>query len=71
MNDGFSHLVAVRDVGVDHVLAEDQKQLSKLRAFDDTNRLKMCESAKVQVIIGTYLVIRNDKTDKILQKDRP
>ena len=37
MNDGFPHLVAVRDVGVDHVLVEDQKQMSKLRAFDDTN----------------------------------
>jgi hypothetical protein len=66
MNDGFPHLVAVRDVGVDHVLAEDQKQMSKLRAFDDANRLKMCESAKEQVIVGTYLVIRNDKADEIL-----
>ena len=46
MNDGFPYLVAARDVGIDQVLAEDQKQLSKLGTFDDANRLKMCEIVK-------------------------
>ena len=46
MNDGFPHLVMVRDVGVDQVLMEDQKQLSKLRTFNNANQLKMCEIVK-------------------------
>ena len=46
MNDGFPHLVAARDVGINQVLVEDQKQLSKLGTFDDVNQLKMCEIVK-------------------------
>ena len=65
MNDGFPHLVVARDVGVDQVLVEDQKQLSKLRTFDNVNQLKMCEIVKGWAI-GTYLVISNDEMDKIL-----
>ena len=65
MNDGFPHLVAVRDVGIDQDLAEDQKQLLKLGTFDDANRLKMCEIVKGWAI-GTYLVICNDEMDEIL-----
>ena len=66
MNDSFPHLIAVRDVGVDQVLAEDQKQLSKLGTFDDANRLKMCEIVKGRATVRTYLVIRNDETNEIL-----
>jgi hypothetical protein len=65
IDDGFPHLITARDVGVDEGPAEDHTKLPKLGAFDDTNRLKTCERVKEHEIVGTYLIIRNDKTNKM------
>jgi hypothetical protein len=64
-NDGFPHLITVRDVGVDKALTEDHTQPSKLWAFDDTNRLKICEREEIHTFVGTHLVIRNDKGNEV------
>jgi len=56
----------VRDVGVDKALTEDHTQPSKLWAFDDTNRLKICEREEIHKFVGTHLVIRNDKGNEVI-----
>ena len=52
MNDSFSHPIMARDVHVGEGVAEDHTHVAEFGAFDDTNRLKMCERKEECKILG-------------------
>jgi hypothetical protein len=56
----------VRDVDVKECPAKDHTKPSKLRAFYDTNGLKICERMKEHEIIGTRLIICDYEVNKML-----
>jgi hypothetical protein len=53
------------DVSINKGPVEDHTKLLKLGAFDDTNQLKTCECTKEHEIVGTYLIIHNDKMNEM------
>jgi hypothetical protein len=65
-DDGCPHLITARDVGFDESPVKNHTQLSKLRAFYDTHRLKTCESVKEREIAGTHLIICNYEANEML-----
>jgi hypothetical protein len=69
-DDRFPHLIAAWDVGVDESLTEDHAEPSKLRTFDDTDRLRTCVSTKEYEIMVTYLIICDGEANKLLQERR-
>jgi hypothetical protein len=69
-DDRFPHLIAAWDVGVDESLMEDHTWPSKLRTFDDMDRLKICVSTKEYKMMVTYLIICDSEANKVLQERR-
>ncbi len=57
-----------RNVNVNEDLAKNHTQLLKLRAFYNTNQLKICESIKEHETARTHLIIGNYKVSEMLQK---
>jgi len=52
MNDGFSHPITARDVCVGKGVVEGHTNVAEFGAFNNTNRLKMCECKEECEILG-------------------
>jgi hypothetical protein len=57
-----------RDFGCGKGLVQDYTQLSKLWAFNNMNGLKICECKEEHKIFGIYLIICDNKRNKILHE---
>jgi hypothetical protein len=65
-DDSFPHFITARNVCIDEGLAENHTQLPKFGAFDDSNGLEMRQGKKSTGAFATYLIVRNDKADKVV-----